>query len=699
MADFSVYLLNKRGQLPRHAQPVSPDEYGFVVVEEFDKWLLRVDSPTEAIYIEFANEYLPLEQSASLGGFVWPKGRTNDQQKLLRRGTTGYLYFYQPDKNGGYRRLSPAISCLVASLSQEDYILLLDRLSELAISFQSPKRALIEGALPTETSENGLQIDLPVIKEALAWLKFFEIFRQQWPQIAQNPATDTKRVPQRVRVDAPAVRRSGSLAMRQLVRRPGRSHLWIPVLQEETNTPENRFIAFALRTLAAQAQGRKRAIEKQIERLDPQNPENITKPQVGLDAQRLWSEGRQAASKTIQYFTKLAQRLIEAQNWANRQLKKSFVSPIPATSPPQHPSLRLTRSPGYGAVYAAYRRIGDKLMVKLDPVHRGLAERRVKPSSELYELWLFLETYTLLVEYFGFRPLDNEPIAHLELKNNHLHLAQNFPFTLEMRPLNALDDHYQLRLTYQSEQQHRACESAKSCFSELICAHLPCYNPTTHFRRPDLVIETEYKGKKMKFALDAKYRRYAVQPYYGNKYGLQTLFDLDLLDVAKSKYLHGLELDACFIVHSDPNPNYTYLGDVPYRIPPHREKALLADDTQTFPAAHRYGAIFASPKDTTTLIRLLKCFLMYHAEWYDICWLCRRKMLVVTKERRDKRAPNGVVYYFQCQECRHFWMKSHCQSSHGEHTLIKLGADSFHRTKPNKPWHCECPACGDELDR
>jgi len=58
--------------------------------------------------------------------------------------------------------------------------------------------------------------------------------------------------------------------------------------------------------------------------------------------------------------------------------------------------------------------------------------------------------------------------------------------------------------------------------------------------------------------------------------------------------------------------------------------------------------------------------------------------------------PGRVSTYFQCKHGHGFWAISHCQGPE-KHRLIKLGEESFHRTKPGNVWNCECPECGDVL--
>ena len=90
-----------------------------------------------------------------------------------------------------------------------------------------------------------------------------------------------------------------------------------------------------------------------------------------------------------------------------------------------------------------------------------------------------------------------------------------------------------------------------------------------------------------------------------------------------------MSYDAAFVIHSDRHDWYTYLGEALFPVTPHREKAAGLSAY----AGHRYGAVYAAPGETRNLERLLKCLLMYHARWYDICWICRRRLTPESEEQ------------------------------------------------------------------
>lgn len=694
--DFHLFLLQRDGSLPGDAAPVSPDSSGYVVVDEFDSWVIREIHPTgRGLYLGWEGDFYPLDMSQDLDGFVWPKG-TGRRKKLFSnsRCTAGYLRLYRPNLAGVYHELKPTVYVSAGSLSEEEYVLLLDRLGELAVSDFGATQAPIAGSLPSPRADLGEWIGTPAVRRALAVLGLYQTFQQQWPFMLKMPACQAERVMARVRAETPLAHRSPQ-AVHQAVRHPGQTHLWLPAVCELFDTPENRFIVFALRTLAGQCQRLAQDLTQQAGRF--RQGTSLPPHDAGARARQLWNQGRATASQAAEYLENIAERLSKARSWANQQLDTPLLAESKRrAAPPRQPSLRLTRSLGYGPVYAGYRRLfhADRLEFSLDSLRRGLIERTVMPTMQLYELWVFLETYAILVEQFGFRPSGAGPLAHLEWQAGRLKLKRKQTYVLELIPENDLSSGaYVVRLTYEPPVDRPACSTHKKCYLGTKCKSLPCYQDFSKLYPygPDIVIETEGNGAVCTFALDAKYRRYASQPLSkadAEKCQVSTTFEADVLCTAKQKYLDGMDYDAAFVVHSDPQSEYTYFGERKFPVTPHRERLA---GLRAY-ADHRYGAIYAVPLKTRNLERLLKCLLMYHAGWCDICWSCRRRLLPGTEEQW---APEGKVSkYYQCKNGHGFWAVSHCRAGH---TLIKLGEDSFHKIEPDDVWNCTCPKCGDRL--
>jgi hypothetical protein len=158
------------------------------------------------------------------------------------------------------------------------------------------------------------------------------------------------------------------------------------------------------------------------------------------------------------------------------------------------------------------------------------------------------------------------------------------------------------------------------------------------------------------------------------------------------KYLNGLDYDAAFFLHSDPGPQYTVFGAEPFHAAPLRERRLQT----TYYPAHRVGSICITPKNDQNLEKLLRCFLMYHANLESICWRCHT---LLTEENGGlKRQPGrGKGDYYQCPDCGDFWIAQVCGHP-DHHRLIKMGENSFHKISAQNEWNCTCPACGDAFN-
>jgi hypothetical protein len=319
----------------------------------------------------------------------------------------------------------------------------------------------------------------------------------------------------------------------------------------------------------------------------------------------------------------------------------------------------------------------------------------------LYEMWVLVEIHSLLVDAFGFEAVGTTPIELADVVDLEAVLPKKSIFTLRFQPKNSTSslDVIDLTIHYNPALQPPPCKAGKACFSLNQCLNLHCYDAVMKSKdwrllTPDVMIVVTARGKQFRFALDAKYRRYETQSTRNRderaKYPVDTVFELDLLGTAKMKYMNASGCDAAFVLHSDPDPRFTFWGSEPLPVNPHRERYFK----QPYWPAHRFGAIHASPVQSQNLERLLRCLLMYHAKVEDVCWPCRYK-LTVANGGITKNA-EWVGDYYQCPDCGRFWIGTVCHGSE-HHRLIKMGKDSFHKTKPGQDWQCICPACGDEL--
>lgn len=332
---------------------------------------------------------------------------------------------------------------------------------------------------------------------------------------------------------------------------------------------------------------------------------------------------------------------------------------------------------------------------------QALNTKAIHPACTLYELWVFVELYNMLIHAFGFRlpagataghPLDYVDSAMGEIIGDAL---KGREFRLELRPTNNQHRVIEVSLWYDTAERER--------------------HPGTSRLRPDIYLEvTDSKisdrHKPFMFAVDAKYHSYPgfyMRPER-EKYGVDTVFDLDLLITAKEKYHGKLGCDAAFVVHSDANERYTYWGGRPYK---QGDRWPLDKQGNRWPLDHHYGSVFANPSDTSNLRRVLKCFLMYHIDIESICWSCRREIESREKfysgpQKHYQYDVNGnkvgvdTVYVeqkligreYHCGYCQSLWMRTWC-SNDREDKIYKIGLDSFHSRDGSG--RMICPTCGD----
>jgi hypothetical protein len=692
MPELHVFVRSKEDGPEGAPREVTPDENGYVVVEEYDHWFVQEDRPTQlGVYIHWDGLYLPLDWHLGVNGYIWPRDPDRTWKKKQRddlgRGqrTSGFLRFYRPDSLGRHRELKPVLYVVAGSLYENDYVGLLDRLGQLAVTEHGATTAPVEGPLPVGAAEYGAWVATPSFRQATKLVENYPLLRRSLARIVEEPAHGTHRVAQRLRVGTPQSERAPGTCT-QLVRHPGKDHVLVPSLRAHYDIPENRFVVLAVERLSSEATGLAGLLRDDALSLRAERSKTLPGE---VSAQNLWRQGRNTAARAADYMEQTAHQLDEICEWAASMRMQSCLRHLHPQLIHQ-PSLTLTRAPGYGTLYAAYRRIfgSDAGGTKLDAVRRGLAERVVRPTGELYEIWVLLETYRLLVEKFGFRPTDSRPLAHIELQMGRLELKRGRPFDLELRLKDDPSDVYHVQLTYEPPVTYSACNPRKKCFLPEYCPALKCYKAKeeTYPYGPDVLITTEHRGSRKRFALDAKYRHYADQPVRRedvDKFGYNDNRTIDTLGHAKQKYLDGLQFDAAWIVQSD--PSFTYFGDVPFSTAPLRERLAGLP----LYAAHRYGTIYATPYRTQNLEKLLRCLLMYHAQWYYICWTCGRRLT-----SRTGTGHTGV--YYQCDLGHDFWVKSNCEG-HKDHLLIKMGDASFHHVKPGNKWNCDCPVCGGKL--
>lgn len=619
-----------------------------------------------------------------------------DRYQLPNRdpGKAGLLTFYDKVDKGEYEPLSPDLYVRPGSLTEDEYNRLLRRIGELAIATESAKRAPIPDSAVGGISDEEAGIpDEPQFRAAKLYLRLAEVAKEQWPLIAENPSQE---IGYRTRsVDVRRSRSSSQVAKRR-AQRPQKQKVTVRKPAQVTATPSNQAVAFTLsRILVQQA-------PLLIDQLS-----NVTSNVVQWDAPLydIIREEREEAERARKRLKRVAGTLTEkiekVESWAQKRAQQSFVSQYGLHPElPRHPTRRLMRSKTYGPLYQALLDYLDHQTSSLDPREEGLVDvvrnRGVLRTQDLYEKWVFLEIYGQLILSFGFEPAEDgkDPFSDADITSGMLQLPEGSSYHLS-RSL--------------SKKGRKWGIDAELSYDRKIFDP-PNYN-SSHLR-PDAYLDihfdrhgevetiAQHTSEHFQFAFDAKYRCYGalrgsdfrkeeVQEYNGLH------FFLDLLETAREKYFEGLDSDAAFVIHSDPEWD-SYWGEKPVEDLPGGEAQPGAEGFVN----HRFGSIFSTPdgdeEGIQRIERLLRCVLMYHCKIDAYCWTCGEWVAPkqVTKGGEESQKGKGLLY--QC--CDRFWIVTNCTGNEkgNKHRLVKFN-DPFHATDEDKDskWSCICPKCGD----
>lgn len=266
----------------------------------------------------------------------------------------------------------------------------------------------------------------------------------------------------------------------------------------------------------------------------------------------------------------------------------------------------------------------------------------IKEMYEVFEIWTLFEMIRALVIEQGWK-LKNYNISKSvkEYRNKYGNL---YGFTVRLE--HKLSDNAQVNLAI-------------------------IYNKTLQLEdqnlRPDYTFEYECRRRKMTFYLDAKYHSYT-----GNKNSLHK----DIRETAIGKYFNPLKETkykaiGSFIIHCvDKKDNIFYGG----------QRGIY----------HRVGGFSLTPNNSTHFLTWICLCMEYFLGEYTTCWACGsidvKKEELFTKGDRKK-------YYFTCNHCKSFWVKTHCD--HCENTLIvkhDLPQKQYHKLTSDK-WMVHCPVC------
>lgn len=676
--------------------PLRLDSAGkYALIDQFGGfWYIRCQDliQGEELAVEIGNELYPLVPMPMAGLFRLPEnahriGNASGVYRFYR------MYYDEPSL------LEPSLYVQPGSLTEEEYAKILDRLCQLAIAVEGAVMAPVESPVKRRPT-NAPRLNVAhrpqhrLLIAAKLYIDFASIVQEQWPLIARLPAKTVRHQPQII--DTRRATRYINGLKRQ-VERPDLRRLTILSPTEIEDTPENRFLAYVLNEiLIKKAKHLISALSYYATELRQRQAAWIGNKQYD----RMWRERSVDLEEQAARFDVEAQQVQQVANWAQENIIAPFIhGSILQASIPVQPSQKLLKSREYSPIYHAFQHYQHQQINSLssegNTLLRTLEEKGIHRTNYLYELWVFLELYSLLVNEFGFTPLSQHEASRPET-----------PFDLvevfDGHPILKAESSYKLGWKASTSPLHD--QSTSTIVIEL------CYDAkvkgggkTATVLRPDVWIEILLNGREQfYFAIDAKYRRYKAKmpETYSNDNGIRTFFDLDFLITAKRKYKESLGTTAAFIVHSDStSPQFTEWGGRQLKDIQVLNAPLSSSEQETFPD-HQYGTIFASPnkEGISNLKRLIKCILMYHCKAYDICWHCRKNIVPEKVDKYGSPSNKGVGDAYQC--CGEFWVKTNCQGrisrdSGYKHTLLKLGRSSFHQINPQDEWACVCPKCGD----
>lgn len=679
-------------------------------------WYVRVSgSGVKSVFIKVGDEEFPLDKYVSDDCFTLSENVGRRMTDSIDRRTNhnpnpgswvALLDLWSSNGKEPPRRLDPPLYIEPGNLSGPDFEAMIERLQELAFFRYSPtqiKREDQGGSTEGGTEDNEDEL---LRRAAEKFLALVNQVHSNWPLVQVTASRETQLLPKLVDLSSTAGPYSSRLVAKK-AQHPHARRVEILMPQESFATVENRFLVFVLQEIRQRAplfQGRLTVRSKELQEEWEAKGDRETK----LRQSRSQWKQKQIEQNTIADCMKaLSEDIAQAVTEVTPYINEPFLHEVrdhPAL--PDRPTDRLTRSFAYGSIYGAFCDYHSQSGISFAPLKPGLVQalnsRAIHPACTLYELWVFVELYDMLVHTFGFRlpagvktghPLDYVDSAAGEIIGDAL---KGQKFCLELRPANNQQRVIAVSLWYDTEEWKR--------------------RPGASSLRPDIYLEltdnkTSNRGGPFMFAIDAKYHSYPgfyMKPER-QKYDVDTVFDLDLLITAKEKYYGKLGCDAAFVVHSDANERYTYWGGKPYKQGDH------------WPMEHHYGAVFANPSYTNNLRKLLKCFLMYHMDVENICWSCRniieeRNILSasnwVATEQYDEagrvvgthkldvgKQPVGRDYL--CDYCQRSWVRTWCgdrsftlEDRMIKHKILKIGNDNFH-SRASKG--IVCPSCGNGL--
>lgn len=294
----------------------------------------------------------------------------------------------------------------------------------------------------------------------------------------------------------------------------------------------------------------------------------------------------------------------------------------------------------YKHIYSVLKEFYNNVYNEVDLIKNDMLG--IKEMYEVFEIWTLFEMIRVLVTEQGWVLKSyNISKAVKEYRNKYGNL---YGFTVRL--------------------EHKLANNTQVNLSII-------YNKTLQLEdqslRPDYTFEYEGTGKTMTFYLDAKYHGYT---------GSENNVYKDIEETAIQKYLLPLEETkygaiGSFIVHCvDDNKNISYGG----------QKGRY----------HRAGGFSLTPTNSIYFSTWISLCMEYFFKEYTTCWACGS---IEVKEEESFTMGDKKKYYYTCNHCKSFWVKTHCNSC-GNRLLVKhdLPQKQYHKLTSEK-WMVHCPVC------
>lgn len=545
-----------------------------------------------------------------------------------------------------------------------------------------------------------------ILSTAQSLLELAKVFQDNWDAIQQRPlkilATEIAPIYIKRGISSP-------LSLIQAKLNPNKKQILGAATTESYKCIENEFLCYILDIYLTDLTDGIANI------LDSLTIEKVFIPYISPKFERERSIFMQAVRERIKQrnhwvdkekllIVKTVAQLRACVEWATQARRAKFLENLETPDKPPSPSLRLTGSPTYGAIFQTYSNCCTGNLASLEKVlylYECTYQGQVRPSWEIYKIWCVARLYSTFILYTNMQPPSGEPTMFecLHVRRGTLELPKNKHFTLQGK-LDDGDD-----------------------FSISFCYETELRNNYGELRIPDILVSVStmqslgFSGIRNSLYTSGKFVAQYCFNVKDSDYAKQghNEFINDVVGVARDTYLNTLNLKASFILHT--NDNFDYWGEVPIsRVL--KEKFNVSIQNTGY-IGHKYGAISLLPgvNSDGKFIKIVQLLFKYHNNSLKTaCLSCGHKLKVGTEVvpswkptmiseselthrvingRSD--AGNGTGLYCSCSQCGDFWVIQICYGNH--HPLLKL-IDCFHRNSDHPEfygkWMYICPVCGSD---